>query len=227
MQKAKVIRGDHPIRGTACATRRKKAQLAYRASLYECLVEAAVKGDARQVKKLLAVGAEVDADGELSDCFPLDDLVDTPLGAAAGAGHLPVVKVLLAAGADIERRGGYPTLPPISHAASQGHIDVVRYLVDQGADLENPGYAGYYDCANGPPLLQAACCGQLDVVSYLLDRGVDVDGCDCEGMTALDWAFKVGYPAVANFIAGFPARREANALAARAPGKLRRATAAI
>jgi hypothetical protein len=58
----------------------------------------------------------------------------TPLGYAARAGCLEVVKLLLKAGASVdvaEARGGWT---PLLRSADQRHSEVVRYLLDHGAN---------------------------------------------------------------------------------------------
>lgn len=116
-----------------------------------------------------------------------------PLCTAAGRGDMPMVKLLLDAGADLSRHGGYPWLPAISHAARAGELEIVRMLHERGASLDDD------EIGNGPTLLQAACCGQLAVVEYLLAAGATQDeyDCDVEGDTALLWAEAGGYQDVA------------------------------
>ena len=57
----------------------------------------------------------------------------TPLTAAAASGRLEIVKVLIAAGAKINKpdRGGNTAL---SWAAFHGHIEILQFLLDNGAD---------------------------------------------------------------------------------------------
>ncbi len=61
----------------------------------------------------------------------------TALQAAAGAGHLDVVKHLLDAGADVNtKQAGEGQLTALHAVAKAGHSDVARKLVDAGATNE-------------------------------------------------------------------------------------------
>jgi hypothetical protein len=57
-----------------------------------------------------------------------------PLGYAARAGCLEVVKLLVEAGATIDISDGRGGWTPLLQAADQRHADVVRYLLDHGAN---------------------------------------------------------------------------------------------
>jgi hypothetical protein len=96
------------------------------------LGRAAAIGDEEAVRALLDAGAAVDRPGE-------DGL--TPLWHAAGVeqwqyhdGHLAVVKMLLAAGADVKRRpeGVWPVL---ARAMDEGLEEVEQALTGAGADV--------------------------------------------------------------------------------------------
>jgi ankyrin repeat protein len=108
---------------------------------------------------MLAAGADVNAtvagDG-------------SPLIAAAGDGHVDVVRLLLDKGAD-------PNLivpgdgTALIAAAGDGHTDVVDLLLQRGADV-NLAAEG-----DETALIQAAGDGHLGVVKLLVSRGADVN----------------------------------------------------
>lgn len=103
----------------------------------------------------------------------------TPLARAAELGHLPIIRALLKAGADIEL-GGIRT--PLYCAASNRHEPVVRELLDEGANINAPsGEQG------ATPLMSAAAAGNPDIVRLLLDEGADPRLTDREQHDAL-WA---------------------------------------
>jgi Ankyrin repeats (3 copies) len=108
-----------------------------------------------------------------------------PLVAAAAAGDVAKVKDLLAAGEEVNPRGGSrgqdqepvapqgwpeahphsPRLSPVVAAAQGGHVAVLSVLVEAGADLVQ----------DGPAALQAAVeDGAADVVRFLLAYDVAV-----------------------------------------------------
>ena len=59
---------------------------------------------------------------------------DTPLLAASSAGHTQCVRLLLAAGADVEAKGRQPyNRTPLIAACERGHAECTRLLLGGGA----------------------------------------------------------------------------------------------
>src|SRR5262245_38112799 len=82
------------------------------------LLEAAMLGQVADVRRAMAAGANLHAQG---------DSGSTPLALAAAHGHLEIVTILLAAGADVsltDRAGG----TALKAAASQGKTKIVAAL---------------------------------------------------------------------------------------------------
>jgi ankyrin repeat protein len=162
------------------------------------LYTAVKSGKIDVVRHLLAVGHdpneyEYDAEYDMYTGY-------LPLCIAASDGDMPMVTLLLEAGADMSRHGEYPYLPAISHAARTGELEIVRMLHERGASLYDD------DIGNGPTLLQAACCGQLAVVQYLLAVGATQsdEDCDIDGESAIWWAEVRGHEAVAAVLRAHP-----------------------
>jgi len=88
---------------------------------------------------------------------------DTPLTVAAAKGHIRIVEMLLARGAEINPDGGQT---PLMLAAKYGHVNVVRALLDAGVrtDEEYAHSAVLASCENG----------HLDVLHLLIERDVDL-----------------------------------------------------
>jgi len=93
---------------------------------------AAQDGDVAEVKRFLKEGYQPNL---------FDDLGKTPLHYAAMRGHLEVMNVLLAAGADVnandERVIGNTPLREVADTCS---FEVAKILVDAGADPTIPGW---------------------------------------------------------------------------------------
>jgi hypothetical protein len=91
------------------------------------LIQAAQQGDVRQVRDLLAQGADVNA---------MDQSGKTALMIAAGKGDLGMVNVLLKApGIDLNRKDkGALGLTALMSAALKNNLSVVKALVQAGAD---------------------------------------------------------------------------------------------
>lgn len=86
----------------------------------------------------------------------------TALAAAAARGHLEIVRLLLARGANFDKADAHGATP-LHEAAAHGHLQLVNLLLDGGADCTKP------DCYGATPLIRAADEGQ-EATSYLLLR---------------------------------------------------------
>jgi outer membrane protein assembly factor BamB len=90
----------------------------------EALANAARSGDTAQVAALLDKGVDVNAKGRYGA---------TALFFAADKGHLDVVKLLVARGADINIQDTFYRTRPINWALENGHTDVAIFLLDKQA----------------------------------------------------------------------------------------------
>ncbi|KAH8886797.1 ankyrin [Thozetella sp. PMI_491] len=90
----------------------------------KALQSAAHNGDPSTVRILLEHGADTTG-------HPLDD---TPLMAAVSRCNVPIAKMLLDHGADVNE--GFPA--PIVIAVTREHVDMFRFLRDRGATLDTP-----------------------------------------------------------------------------------------
>jgi ankyrin repeat protein len=131
-----------------------------------------IHGHAEAVRRLLDAGANVD--GALHGL--------TPLMAAARGGHGDIVRILLAADAEVNlmsgpRRGctDDAASTALTFAAGQGDLETVRLLISAGADVS----ARNGD--NETALMRATQRGHTEVVKALLQAGADVEGRDDEG----------------------------------------------
>ncbi|KAF5332354.1 hypothetical protein D9758_016944 [Tetrapyrgos nigripes] len=123
------------------------------------LIDEAKSGNLHHVKFLIAMGADVNAEG--GD-------YGFALQAAAYHGHMEIVRYLVEKGADVNAEGGHFVFA-LQAAAGYGHLEIVRYLVEKGADVNAEG--GYFGFA----LQAAAANGHLEIVRYLVEKGADVN----------------------------------------------------
>ncbi len=102
----------------------------------------------------------------------------TGLHAAARAGHLPVVKLLLEHGADPNAREAGDNTYPLHWAAANGQVEIARALLDAGGDvhglgdvheLDVIGWATLYHAPGDDPALMSA--ERRELVDLLLARG--------------------------------------------------------
>ncbi|KAJ5934486.1 hypothetical protein N7466_004033 [Penicillium verhagenii] len=112
----------------------------------------------------------------------------TILQKAVITGNLALVKMLLAAGANINGRGvtGYG-MDALRLAVEQGNIEILGFLLEQGAEVnQQVGHLA------GPTALHiAASAGYIGIVRRLIDHGADIN--DSRGVTALEGAAKYGH----------------------------------
>src|SRR5579859_5978660 len=92
------------------------------AQRYTALMYAARGGHTSTVQALLNAKADPDVHEQ-------DDPFETPLTIAAWYGFLPIVRALVAAGADVGLRGSISQLPPEAIARRQGHHDISEFLL--------------------------------------------------------------------------------------------------
>ncbi|HEY1191866.1 MAG TPA: ankyrin repeat domain-containing protein [Gemmata sp.] len=123
----------------------------------------------------------------------------TWMHSAADVGLLPVIEMLVAAGADVNTPQSNHSVPSpegvIDTAAAEGHLEVVRWFLDHGAVI-NHVITGRVRCF---ALAGAAGSGHLEVVKLLVERGAAVNSCWAE-LTPLDHAVMYGQVEVAAYL---------------------------
>jgi ankyrin repeat protein len=119
----------------------------------------------------------------------------SPLYLAVAAGQDAVVRVLIEAGADVNKcrsvapamleagvhvTAGVTSLPPLHIVVVAGHAAVARTLIEAGADVNK---AMMDDCTT--PLFMAAQKGDETMVRVLIQAGADVSKAPDGGVTPL------------------------------------------
>jgi DNA-binding NarL/FixJ family response regulator len=143
----------------------------------EPLVKAAYENNLAAVKKLLASGADVDV---------VDKAIDsTALAQATANNNRELMRVLLHAGADINRRNRNGETA-LMYLSGQSGTDTVRDLIQAGADLE------LKDDDGETALMAAARLDNTGSLKALIDAGAQIEVKDEEGQTALMLAAREG-----------------------------------
>lgn len=110
-----------------------------------------------------------------------DGYGETPLTLAAQKGYLEIVKVLIAAKADVNKTNKNG-LTPLIFATLNGHLEIVKALIAANADVNI-----------GDPLWNAVNKGHLEIVKALIAAKADVNSTDDEGYTPLIVAASKGH----------------------------------
>jgi thiosulfate/3-mercaptopyruvate sulfurtransferase len=105
----------------------------------------------------------------------------TPLMKASQQGDGRIVRMLIAAGAQVNARNADGN-NALWLACVGDHLDMIEMLVDAGIDINNQNDNG------ATPLMYAASSGKTAVVERLLARGADVTPETLDGFSALDLA---------------------------------------
>ncbi|HEX8070826.1 MAG TPA: ankyrin repeat domain-containing protein [Pyrinomonadaceae bacterium] len=126
------------------------------------LYEAAAAGDAETVRRLLQAGVDVNVVVNVSCPTPCCNV--SPLMAAAEAGHVGVVFLLLRHGAEVNAQDSVGWTP-LMRAAAARHLEVARLLLAYGADVYRKNDAGE------TALTWAQCKGATDIVELLIAAG--------------------------------------------------------
>lgn len=175
------------------------------------LLEAACHGHTKLVKLLLEKGAKVDVG---------DDYGYTPLYYAIWSNDEESVRMLIAAGADVDKRPSQrDPYNPLFYAVWMDDANLVKAFIDAGADVNYKDKDGwtplhYATAAVGvdaaklfvgtgvsiPDLHKAAFEGNLDKVRQLIESGTEVDTRDELGWTASFWALSAGHKDVFQYL---------------------------
>ena len=137
---------------------------------------------------------------------------DLSIHDAAYEGNIEAVKQHLAAGTDVNAKGGYSSTAntltikladrtPLHEAASWGHKEVAELLIDNGADVNVK--SGF-----GQTPLHWACNEGRHVAELLITKGADVNAKDAVwdedesvvGETPLDWAIEKNHTEIADLL---------------------------
>ncbi len=119
---------------------------------------ALVQGDAGRVKALLDSGESVEAKQEDR----------TPLCVAAMNGHVNVIEMLVARGANVNYKDSKGQTP-LMYATESGSVDAVKALLSHGAQLEARTSLGE------TALMGAVGHGYVDIAKFLVEKGANIN----------------------------------------------------
>ena len=117
----------------------------------------------------------------------------TSLWAACTGGHIDIVKLLIARGADVNKTT-LTRSTPLRGASFHGFIDVMRYLIKVGADINTP------NCIGQSPLCIAAMRGEVEAVKFLVQNGANTDQHTINGYSVMHLAAAKGKDEVISYL---------------------------
>ena len=171
----------------------------------KALLEALERDNLVALRKILASG-EVDLSAEvvIGEEYDLDEPDEIPLlfYAIQRGVSLEALELLVEAGMDlhfVNREG----LGALDIAIKYRRPDIVRFCKERGISLSTTRRK-----SGMTPLMLAAAFNDTQMVEYLLEEGAELNGVDAYGMTALDYARKMGQQKVKELLEAKGARYE-------------------
>lgn len=148
------------------------------------LMAAVSGGDAAEVRRLLAEGAEVDQRFPVVNGF---NDAHTPLLVAARDGHTEIAGMLLDAGADVNATEPTFGAVPLHKAVYNGHVELTRLIAGRtGVDLDFQGATNGYT-----PLHDSIWHGNEECARILVSAGADLALLGHDGKTPHTLAVEV------------------------------------
>ena len=158
-------------------------------SAENALVLAAASGDVARVRALLSAGANANAH--------VDSVKErkTPLAEAAKVGHAEIIRMLNAAGAEVDKRVGERLgtvrQTPLMLAAERKHSAAVKALLEAKANVAATD-AGVFGGGGETPLHYAARGGNREIAELLIGAGAKISVRTKDGDTPLKIASAEG-----------------------------------
>ena len=119
----------------------------------------------------------------------------TPVALAAFFGHLEAVRMLIAAGADVNAAANNALQVRALHAAVAGrNLDIVRAVLAAGADPNAPQQAGFR------PIHEAGVSANRELAELLVQHGADPSLTNDAGRSAIDLAAEKGHTEFASWL---------------------------
>ena len=149
-------------------------------------------------KRLAATTHETHAPNDARRCLARRLYHCAPVAAlaiwnAAELGRIEVVRQHLAAGTDVNDRGGITGLTALHQAAFHGHAEIAALLIEAGADVNAASRRGE------TPLHSTVYWEHREVAALLLANGAAVNAKLENGQPPLDWAVQLGASEMAEF----------------------------
>ncbi len=162
----------------------------------KALLEAMEHDSLVKMKKLLEAGLDLSKEVIIGDEYALDepDEIGILFYAIRTHASLEAIELLLAYGVDIHALDG-DKVSALDTAIKFKRLDVVRLCIQQGSDLNTTQRR-----SGILPLQLTACFGDIELATLLLDQGAKINATDKNGITAKDYAKKMGQKKMEAFL---------------------------
>ncbi len=148
------------------------------------------------LKSLVAKGVDINKPILIGEEYELDDYDDiSPLFYAIRKyASLDLIEFLLENGADLHACDS-DGVSALDMAIKFKRKDVIKYCLERGFDLNSTKRK-----SGIKPLMLACCFSDLEMIQMLLDHGAELDAFDNTGMSAKDYAKKLGQKKTLEFL---------------------------
>ena len=169
------------------------------------LIDVALRDDLVTLRKILKdKNPDLESDVIVGEEYELDEPDEIPLlfFLIMHGISIDALEVLVENGLDIlktNREG----LGAVDIAIKYRRPDIVKLCKDRGLDLNLSRRK-----SGMTPLMLASAFNDVDMVKYLIEEGADINSVDKYGMTALDYARKMGQGRVKDFLENIGAKNK-------------------
>jgi ankyrin repeat protein len=152
------------------------------------LLEAIKQDSLVRMKKILQSGVDLNQDVIIGAEYELDEPDETNIlfWAIREGASLEAIELLVEYGVNIEQvdRDG---ISAIDLAIKFKREDILKYCIQKGMDINSTKRK-----SGMLPILLASCFRDTSMVDILLENGADINATDKSGMSAMDYAKKLG-----------------------------------
>ena len=160
------------------------------------LLEAMKHDSLVKMRALLEKGIDLSAPITIGEEYELDepDEIGLLFYAIRTKASLEAIELLLEYGLDIHQLDS-DKISALDTAIKFKRKDVVQLCIDKGVDLNSTKRR-----SGILPLLLASCFSDTEMIELLLENGADINTADASGMSAKDYAKKLGQKKMLEFL---------------------------
>ncbi len=149
-----------------------------------------------KLKSLLSEGADLNKPILIGEEYDLEDYDEiSPLFYAIRKyASLEMIEMMLKNGVDVKATDN-DGISALDMAIKFKRKDLIPFFIEKGIDLNSTTRK-----SGILPLLLASCFNDTEMVQMLLDSGADIDATDAGGMSAKDYAKKLGQKRMVAFL---------------------------